>query len=84
MASVRIYCDCKVQEIGTATLDMYKLPLKYIETLWVRAREQPCKHCGQPLKHVGDRGCLSERQANKIDSRLEELHAEVPKKAVSG
>jgi hypothetical protein len=66
MASMRIYCDCKVHEIGTANLDMYKLPWTIIEQLLLGTAK--CKHCGQLLKYVGKQ--MTERKADKIDNQI--------------
>jgi hypothetical protein len=66
MASVRIYCDCKVNEIGTAKIDLYNVPLN--TALNLMDKKENCKHCGKPLKYVGED--MTENKANKIDAML--------------
>lgn len=71
MASVRIYCDCKVNEIGTAKIDLYKERWETIESLLNETAK--CKHCGKTLKYVGKD--MTETEANKIDVRLAKVSA---------
>ena len=48
MASMNIWCPCKVEELGKAKLNLYELPWWLLELLLAgRAR---CKHCGEILK----------------------------------
>lgn len=69
MAELRIYCDCKVREIGTARLDAYKLRRPYFDLI-TEGKPLPCRHCGAHLKEVGEEGALTEREANRIDKKL--------------
>lgn len=68
MAGLRIYCPCKVREIGTATIDLYSIPLDVVEELL--GGTALCRHCGQAVLSVGGVGALTEPEAARIDAAV--------------
>jgi|GEM_PF-5637925 len=60
MASMTIWCPCKVETLGKATVDLYTLPYRQIKLLL--SSNARCCHCGRILR--GQKSALEAQEVS--------------------